>query len=203
MDFLKQEQKNLEQDKLDILSAFSKTLSILRGKSDEEIVNRIIAGLAKTGEQISIATLEQVVKVYKEKERDISQVQIPTLLNENGLSKIALKEGKEIVVQDKVKGSITQGNKETAYKNMIQSEIDKGLPVEEAKENIDSLFKSKIEIELDNEIIQYLIDNDVLYETKRDIHYATLNKYCKEKLEKGETIPEGISHYEYQETKLK
>ena len=130
----------------------------------------------------------------------VSRVKIPSIFNDLQLSQIKLQTGEVVTVEDKVKASITDKNFTLAYRNMC---IAEGGDYS-AEEKVDSLFKSRVIIDsITDDTVGILIDNDIPYEIKREIHWQTLSKYCREKLEKGDTVPEGISVFQYQETKIK
>lgn len=133
-------------------------------------------------------------KLYLEK---ISRERIPALFNGLGLSMIKLQSGQVVSIEDKLKASIADKNYLVAYRNMINAEngnIDK----------IDSLFNSKIIVgEVTDEVMELLLEKDIPYDTKREIHWQTLAKYCRDRLDNGNTIPEGISVFQYQDTKIK
>lgn len=203
MDFLKNEDGGLKESTLKTLSEMSMKLTNLKKKANDEEAERIIKGLDERLPDVSIETIELVLKTYKNRERVLSRSAIPSILNDCGLSEIKLKSGEKITVADKVKASITNGNKEMAFVNMVKAEQDNGLTREEALENTNALFKSFLKLDLDDTVIQYCLDNDVLYETERNIHWQTLNKYCSGLLESGRDIPEGISVFQYQEAKVK
>lgn len=150
--------------------------------------------------KLEVKSIEEALREKKNELENISRNLIPTIFNSVNLSKIRLNSGEDVEVQDKVKSSITKGNISAAYRNMINEEGGD----EEAQRNIDSLFKSELVIEnASDDVLDLLLDKDIPYENKKSIHHSTLNKYCREKLEKGESIPEGISVFEYQETKIK
>lgn len=204
-DFLENLENNeIENEVLQDLTRKVNTLKVLRGKEDVDIEHDIIKYLHHNfSNQLSIATLEKVLKSYKEIERKLSQEVIPLTLLGCGLSEIKLKTGQKITIQDKLKASISTVNKGEAYINMIKAEIKKGLSKEEAEQNINGLFKSKIEIDIDEEVMEFCINKNIPYETSREIHWQTLNKYCKTELENGYKVPEGITYYQYRETKIK
>ena len=125
---------------------------------------------------------------------------IPEILNEVGLSELKLSTGEKIIVKDQLKSSIADKNYLQAYQNMIAAEGGDA----DAKEKVDGLFKSKAIIENpDDQILNNLIEKQVPYDLKREIHWQTLQKYCKNKLDRGEKIPEGISVFTYSETVIK
>jgi len=135
----------------------------------------------------------------KEQLEKISREYIPSLLTSVGLSEIRLSSGEKVKVEDKIKASITNKNIEFAYVSMIKEEGGDDL----AKEVIDSLFKDQILLdEVSEELIDFLLEEEIPYESKKSIHPQTLKKYCSERLNSGKNIPDGISVYQYQETKI-
>lgn len=143
---------------------------------------------------------EENLKEAKKKVEIMSRETIPAILNNAGIEKIKLSSGEEVIIEDKLKASITNKNYVLAYSSMIKAEGGD----DNAEEIVDDLFNSKLVLEnFTQKTIDILLDNDLPYHSDRKIHPQTLKKYCKEKLEKGEKIPEGISVFQYQETKIK
>lgn len=129
----------------------------------------------------------------------LSREDIPQIMNNLGLSQIKLSTGETLTIADKIKANIAKKNLEIAFANMVNGEKD--LIAQKA---IAGLFKSEISIEgEDPKILELLVQNNIPYNTSKDIHYQTLNKYCREQIENGKPIPEGISVFQYQETKIK
>lgn len=156
--------------------------------------------------QESISIEEDIVileEKLKEKKKELENIQrnlIPSIFNSVGLSEIKLVSGETVEVKDKIKANIKNDDLILAYRNMINEEGGD----EEAQRKIDSLFKSETILEnVSDKVLDFLLDNDIPYNNKRSIHYQTLNKYCRERLEMGKEIPEGISVFQYQETKIK
>lgn len=148
----------------------------------------------------SIENLELQVKNKKAELEQVSRTHIPNILNAVGLSEVKLANGKKVIIEDKIHANIADKNYLLAYKSMIQAEGGD----ENAERMIDELFKSQAIIEnAEDELLEYFIENEIPYNMKRTIHWQTLNKYCKGKLEQGKEIPEGISAFQYQETKIK
>ena len=143
---------------------------------------------------------EEELKTWKESLEEVSRISIPAIMNSSGLSDVRLATGQKIEVRDKLKASVTESNYSLAYRNMTNAEGGDA----NATKIVDSLFKSQVVIEdTSDEILELLLENEIPYETKRSIHWQTLHKYCREKLDKGEPIPEGISTFQYQETTIK
>jgi hypothetical protein len=167
---------------------------------EQDILKVLIDLCNKHGElQKEIEDLSLSLKEKSEELQYISRISIPSILNSNSLSEIRLSNGAKLTVKDKIKSSIINKNVMLARRNMIEAEGG-----ENAKELIDSLFKSELIIEnYTDEQLDLLLENDIPYESKKSIHHQTLNKYCKERLEQGKKIPEGISVFQYQETTIK
>lgn len=147
-----------------------------------------------------ISQREQELKNKKKELEEISRVKIPTVLNNNGLSEIRLSNGNKVIVKDKVKASVNKNNMMLAYRNMVN--IEGGGEIGEKV--ADTFFKSSLVIEdYSEDVLELLLDKEIPYETKKTIHPATLSKYCREKLEKGEQAPEGVTVFQYQETTIK
>jgi hypothetical protein len=202
---------DINKDKLKELSKLSLDLKTLREESSVEAKDEILLELHKLEKiyltKISVATIEEVLKTYKAEEQLISQVLIPSILNECNLSEIKLTSGERIIIKDKVKSSIADKRIETAFAEMVNYECEK-YDYKTAYENINGLFKEKIILEKltdeEKEIaLEILVNNEIPYENKKEIHWQTLNSYVREKLDRGEVIPESINVFRYQETEIK
>lgn len=149
--------------------------------------------------EAKIVETEETLSRHKKELEDVSRNRIPTILNSTGLSEIRLSTGEKLKVEDKVQASITNANYTLAYRNMINAEGGD----DDAVNKVDSLFKSQVILEdVSDKVLDLLLENEIAYDTKRSIHPATLKKYCKGLLEEGKAIPEGISVFQYQETKI-
>lgn len=148
-----------------------------------------------------IEELAARMKELQETHESISRTQIPSIFNELGLSEIRLASGEKVSVEDKLKASIADKNYLFAFKSMVEAEGGD----ENAEAQVRSLFKSKIIVDSDDtneELLDVLLSLDIPYDVKHDIHHLTLAKYCKGRLGAGKPIPEGISVFQYQETKI-
>ena len=149
--------------------------------------------------EADIADIEAKLKERMEALQKISREAIPSILNSTGLSEIKLATGEKLKVEDKIQASIADKNYTVAYRNMIQAEGGD----DNAEVKVDSLFKAQVVLEdVSDEVLEMLLEKDIAYEVKRSIHWQTLRKYCQGKLEDGKQIPEGISVFQYQETKI-
>lgn len=201
------EVEEIAQDNLQRLEKLCKQQMILENDNvDADMLSEILTTLERFDNIMSIEMMKQVLAHYEKKLDRISQNYIPAIMNETGLQELTLKNGYKVIVEDKLRASISDKNNEQAYNSMINEKIKEGCTKEEATLLINDLFKEQITI-TDNEIIadakMLLFESNIEFDTKKNIHYQTLQKYCKEQLANGKEIPAGISHYEYQETKIK
>lgn len=147
-----------------------------------------------------IEEAEEKLKTLKQELQTVSREGIPSILNELGLSELKLSTGEKVIVEQKIKSSIANKNYLGAYRGMIALEGGDDL----AEEKVESLFKTQTILEnSDEKTLQTLLEANISYELKRTIHPQTLNKYCRGLLESGKTIPEEITVFQYQETKIK
>lgn len=198
--------KKLNSDDLSSLTTLTKKQVLLEGDKDDNEKTFLINVIEEKMSHISLKTIEEVLKFFKEKHRKLSQEIIPAVLSECGLSEIKLDTGQKITVQNKIKASITDKNKINAFNEMVEQRMKEyEISKKEAEKQIKDLFKEKLIIDtnINDKLKNFLIDNDIIYDRKLDIHYQTLNKYCKEQREKGYLIPKNINVFEYKETKIK
>jgi hypothetical protein len=74
----------------------------------------------------------------------------------------------------------------------------------QAEEKVEDLFKTSLVVEdISEDVLKILLDFGIPYDIKRSIHPQTLKKYCQELLDSGKKVPDGISVFQYQETKIK
>jgi hypothetical protein len=168
-------------------------------KEDKLVLLTDLCLLYKSLEK-EISEIEEKLKSKKDQLLRVSRENIPSILNELLVSEIKLSTGEKIEVEDKLQASISNKNYFEAYQNMILNEGGD----ESAKEKINTLFKTQAVLnDSDEETLSILIEEGIGYDLKRTIHPQTLKKYCKELLESGKAIPQGISVFQYQETKIK
>jgi hypothetical protein len=179
LDYLTEESKDFNRDKLDELT----DLCLLHKSLEKEI-----------------SEIEEKLKGKQKELLEVSRNSIPSILNELMVSEIKLVSGEKVEVEEKLQASISNKNYLDAYKNMIDAEGGDEL----AKDKIDSLFKTQAILnESDDDTLNILIEEGISYDLKRSIHPQTLKKYCRGLLEEGKPIPNGISVFQYQETKIK
>lgn len=170
------------------------------GQLDETVLGRLSALADKFQElELAVFTADNALTDAKKKLEYTSRVEIPTLLNEYGLTDIRLKNGKKIEIRDKVRPNLKKDDTLAAFNRMLELE-----ETEEAREAVASLFTSKIVVnDVDDAVQAVLLANSIPFDVDRSIHYQTLGKYCRERLESGKRIPEQVSVFQYQETQIK
>jgi hypothetical protein len=201
------EKEDLSEDKLSRLNELCKRqIQLENGTVDESLLSEILTALEKFDKIMSVLIAEGILKHYYEKLRKISQEYIPAIMNETGMKELTLKSGYKVIVENKLKASIADKNYKKAFEEMVKEKVKEGFKKKEAETLIRDLFKEQLIISNESitpEVKTTLFKNGIDFDEKMDIHYQTLTKYCREQLANGRTIPEGISHFEYQETKIK
>lgn len=149
--------------------------------------------------EIQIFQMENDLKKLKDSLQEISRSSIPSLLNEVGISDIKLINGKKVIVQEKLHASFKKDLIESVLNEMISLEQDP-----ESMRAVQEMFKQKLIISnFDDEMVQKILDLEIPYDIDKSIHYQTLNKYCRNRIESGLPVPESINVYQYQETTIK
>lgn len=199
------EQEPIKENDLQSLSNLSQKLDWLRGDINKNHLDFILSQLEGQTffNNLSIETLEELVKIYKEKERVISQEKIPAILDNCSLSSIELKNGKKIQVSDELHVNVTKEKTFSLYNEMIQLFIQDGVTKDQAKQDVDSLFKSKVILDYNENNVEFLLDNDIPYDRELSIHHATLKKYIRLRKESGKQLPTNANVYPYRETEVK
>lgn len=204
LDFSKAIEASVDTDKMTILSEKVDQLKNLRGEENPDHVNRVFKNLVERIPDISLATLEGVAKLFKIKEEKLSREEIPSILNELNMAEIKLTTGEKITVKDEIKASVNEANRRKLMEEMAKIEAEfRGIEFEDALYNVKGLFKEKLISDFDAELESELIQKGIGFDHKIDIHYQTLNKYVRDNLDQGLPIPESLSVFTYQETKIK
>lgn len=133
-----------------------------------------------------------IKKVIEQKEADLKELQesqLPNAMFELGVSEFKLATGEKISIQKKVIGNIKKENQEAAYKWLEENNLS-GL----VKKQVNLDF-AKDEVDL-SEVVSTIQDTfpelDFSATSKKTIHPATLNAFCKEQIESGVTLPEDL-----------
>lgn len=153
--------------------------------------------------QNEIWLIEKRLKQVKERERKLSQEEIPSLLLQNGLTMIQLNDGRKLEIEEKLHVSLPKKDPVKRSK-VLQWVIENGGS---------DIIKDELTIE-DPDIswIQKLKEMGVPYERKKDIHHQSFAAFVRNKLgmTKGSLpeleandVPEEANLYLYKETKIK
>jgi hypothetical protein len=130
-----------------------------------------------------VAKKENELKAAKKKADTLSQITIPSCMDELGMSEVTLDTGQRIIVKDEVYVSIPKKNKEKAFAWLI-------------KNNFGGLIKSEVKTlygagERENAALLIKELNgrglDAIFEEK--IHPGTLKAFIKEQIKKGKRVP--------------
>lgn len=146
---------------------------------DIGLVNGIVGYLGAT---FPIAVLEEAVKRYRDKLKDIENRLLPDLLLELGLGKVVTSDGLEIGIKTEYNVSIADPNALASWMEFHDGgHLWKTNLKFEKGENIDAVREAAKEL-------------GISYEETAEIHPQTLKKYVRELLEGGgDAIPEAAA----------
>jgi len=150
-----------------------------------------------------IALLEMQLAEAKENERQLSQEEIPMLLLRNSVTSINLEDGSKVSIQEKIRVSLPK--KDFIKRNTVMKWI-----IENGGANI---IKRELKIEEPEKgVIDFLKENNIFFEDKKDIHASTLKAWLSSKLgmsknslqeiEVGD-VPIEANLFIFKETKIK
>ena len=143
------------------------------------------------------ADLEEQMGKLKAKTRELSEIIIPNMLSELGLSEITLKDGNKITTTTYYSARITDENREEAFawldENGFSDIIKNTVSVSFGREEDDSAKKLAEELE----------DNGFSTAQKKWVEPMTLKAFVREQVEKGSDLPlETFNVYIGQKTKV-
>lgn len=141
-----------------------------------------LANLIKLSQQ-KVANLEQLLKDEQEHLRRLEEVELPSFMEEVGLSSFSLPTGEKITIKNIVKASIPKAKKEEAcqwltdngYGDLIKSEL--------------VLVFGKEELQKAQELSEQLKSMGLKPVLERGVHHTTLSAFVKEQLECGISMP--------------
>lgn len=145
---------------------------------------RAVARRLKT-EEAEVARLEDELQKAKETLRHTAEHELPGLMETAGMTKFALEEGTEIVVNEVLRGSIPKSRAEEAFTWLEEH-------------NSGALIKREVVIEFDRDeeawAKKFLADlakrkKPVRSQVKKAVHPQTLLAYLREQLGEGVSIP--------------
>lgn len=162
----------------------------LRREATPEEVQALINDL---GETPSIPVLEEILKHYKQVERDILTKDLLEWMQENDMDKF---ENEEVRVQIATYVSAKVQDTDAAFSWLNQNQYG-------------DLIKDTLDFpkgELTDEIVSLLNQQGVSYSQKSGIHPQSLKKIISDRLKAGENLPDeddGITVNYYDECKVK
>jgi hypothetical protein len=134
--------------------------------------------------------LEAQLKDNKEALRNISQTEIPSIVNQYGLSEIRLRDKSKVIVKEDASVSVPP-EKKTAFEAFLLERNESDI----IKLNIS--FARMPQEKLD-QLMEFLIGYDYDFEAERGVHPQTLKKYFKDLLGIGEEdVEDGIAEGRY------
>lgn len=144
----------------------------------------------------AIAKLEDELELKKERLRVVITDLIPGIMQEMNVTELKLDSKVKIVVQPKVKASITKVNEKQAFDWLVKNKFG-GL----IKSSVVAEFP-RDEIEQAREVVAALQEDGIDAALKESVHPQTLNAFVSERLEEGQALPECFSVFEYREAKI-
>jgi len=160
----------------------------------KELTNRS----EELGELLSrFADLEEQMGKLKAKTRELSEIIIPNMLSELGLSEITLKDGNKITTSTYYSARITDENREEAFawldENGFSDIIKNTVSVSFGREEDDSAKK----------LLETLDTDGYKTAQKKHVEPMTLKAFVREQVEKGSDLPiETFNVYIGQKTKV-
>lgn len=160
----------------------------------KELTNRS----EELGELLSrFADLEEQMGKLKAKTRELSEIIIPNMLSELGLSEITLKDGNKITTTTYYSARITDENREEAFawldENGFSDIIKNTVSVSFGREEDDSAKK----------LLETLDTDGYKTAQKKHVEPMTLKAFVREQVEKGSDLPlETFNVYIGQKTKV-
>ena len=146
--------------------------------------------------QTEINQQEQNIKALKEKQRKLSEEEIPTFLQEKGLTSIRLNNGTEVSVSEDIKPGVLVANRPFCYQwlrdngfgDLIKNIVSVNFGMGEDKDAIN--LKKQIE------------ELGLACAEKEDVYYQTLKAFVGEQHRKGVNLPDEFGVHVANVTKI-
>lgn len=147
-----------------------------------------------------IVDLEKLTKEKKEQMRMIERDQLPSMLEEMGVSELPLADGYIISIKDIIEANIPSESAISKEKDpeVRQEKIDRRAECHAwlRANNSGAIIKKQLSVDLgkvSDEIVQQvkeaILEAGFNPEQTEAVHNATLKKLLKEKMEKGDDVP--------------
>lgn len=152
--------------------------------SDFDELNDLVRTMRQ--EELALEELEEKVVAKKERVKDLSERQLPDLMERMGLTQFVTKQGFKVEMKDKVFARIPEECRVQA----LQWLKDNGAG---AIVRHDFKLSFKLSQRGYAEKARLLLEDSGLpYKEDPNVHHATLTSFAREKLEKGEELPESL-----------
>ena len=146
--------------------------------------------------QTEINQQEQNIKALKEKQRKLSEEEIPTFLQEKGLTSIRLNNGTEVSVAEDIKPGVLVANRSFCYQwlrdngfgDLIKNIVSVNFGMGEDQDAVN--LKKQIE------------ELGLVCAEKEDVHYQTLKAFVGEQHRKGVSLPDEFGVHVANKTKI-
>ena len=146
-------------------------------KSTEDVLS-LLADLVDqlTTAEEEQARIEDELKAAKEQVKLLSEVKIPNLLTERGLSEVRMADGRKVIVEEELAASVSKANRKEAF-GWLRTH------------NLGDIIKAQVitsfgqgEEEQAAALVEELQGKNMPVEFKEAIHASTLKAFCKEQI---------------------
>ena len=146
--------------------------------------------------QIKIDQQEQDIKSLKEQERKISEEEIPSFLQEKGLTSLTLNNGTVVNVVEDIKPYIKVDNREFCHNWLRNNDFGDLI-----KNEVSVSFGSGEDSEAAT-VKSYIEGLGLIPLQKESVHYQTLKAFVTEQHKKGVSLPDEFGVHVANKTKL-
>jgi hypothetical protein len=149
-----------------------------------EVVGKLLEQMIAIEKETLTAELR--VKELAAQKRKIEEELLPAALDEMGVTKIVLEDGRTVSVDEVITATITKAKEAEAFGWLI----DHGhAPLIKPEVKI-NLTDTTLLAQLEEEVRQ--LDADAKITSKQSVHWQTLRSFVKEQLERTEDFPEEL-----------
>jgi CHAT domain-containing protein len=152
----------------------------------DSVLSQIAAkALEQKQTEAEVARLQEELQKAQDKLKDISEFQLPQLMDSIEMTKFTLKDGSEISVQEKIRASIPAAFEKEAFGWLAENKHDhlikRQFTIEFSRDQEE--WAKKFQKELSER------EDPLNYKCKRSVHASTLASFVKEQLEEGVALP--------------
>lgn len=166
------------------MSAVVPDYSEFKEATGEDLLSRISAlAFSQKQAELDVAEAEEKLAAAKNTLRDISDRQLPNLMDEAQLTEFTTRDGIKVSVKEVIRASLPKGKEAVAFAWLAAHEHD-------------DLIKREFKVPFDREAEEaasqlrtYLEEAGFSFESKQTIHPQTLAAFVREQLEAGVDIP--------------